>query len=178
MSRKPFVPPPISVRAAVGADGRPGAWEEKSLYALTKEAADKLHDAYYALQRNRRRRADPVGIYLATCAATGMQYVGQSVFVWGRISAHLHSALRDNSQTPFHCALREHGPRAFAWRLLAIVEGNAADETETLAIQAFKTLAPRGYNQKFAVRQGGYWGTDLRQPALLTIGRRTDGVAG
>ena len=179
MTRKPLDPPPIDVRAAAGPDGLPGAWEQKSLYALTKEVADKLHDAFYALQLNRQwRRADPVGIYLATCAATGLQYVGQSVNVWGRISAHLHSALRDKSQTPFHSALRDHGPRAFAWRLLAIVDGNVADETETLAIQAFKTLAPRGYNQKLAVRQSGYWGTDLRQPALLETRRRTDGAGG
>ena len=141
--------------------------DNKSLYRLTKDAADAVHDKFYALRGNwPQSREQAVAIYLATCKVTEMQYVGQSLNVWGRIGSHLHSALRDNSKTEFHCALREHGSAAFEWRLLAIVAAKVADETETLAIQSFKTLSPLGYNKKFAVCSRGYWGVDLRQQSL------------
>ena len=136
----------------------------KTLYRMTCDAADAMHEQFYALQHNRGwGRGNPVGIYYATCAATGMGYVGQSCGVWARVMGHLSSALRSGSQSLFHSALREHGADAFKWRLLAVVDGKVADEIETLAIQALKTLSPRGYNQKFAVGTG----VDLRQLPLI-----------
>ena len=152
--------------AASGSTERTAAG--KSIYRMTRDAADAMHDQFYALQHNRGWvRSHPVGIYLATCAETGMGYVGQSCGVWARVMGHFSAAFRSGSQSLFHCALREYGADAFKWRLLAVVDGNAADETETLAIQAFKTLSPRGYNQKFAVCASGHYGVDLRQLPLI-----------
>lgn len=87
-------------------------------------------------------------IYIATCTATGMQYVGQaSRTAYARWGWTISCALTGRKTFPLHRAIREHGPHSFSIEVIAASRSQSdADWLEAELIQKYDTRMPRGYN--------------------------------
>ena len=87
-------------------------------------------------------------IYCATSKTSGKKYVGQSIHtIEERFRGHVHSAMRQVSEFPFHRAVRLYGPDDFEVTLLEECDSiDSLNFAETKWIAELGTLAPHGYN--------------------------------
>lgn len=115
---------------------------------------------------NRRRPPEIWEIYLVTCAATGLRYVGQASRTayarWGwTVSAALAGR---HDHLLLHRAIREHGPHYFTVEVIAACKSKAdAGALEAELIKQHNTLAPHGYNMTAGPGQLGTKLTDAQR---------------
>lgn len=90
------------------------------------------------------------GIYVITHRATGKRYVGQSVNIRSRWTAHRHS----DGDTRLARAIRRHGPDAFAFEIVELCTPEELNDREAFYVWAFDCLSPKGYNLQSGGGQG------------------------
>jgi group I intron endonuclease len=82
------------------------------------------------------------GIYLLTHSASGRKYVGQSVNIKNRISAHS----RDVRQTRISAAIHKYGWPAFTAEILELCDPAQLNELEAKWIAHHDCISPKGFN--------------------------------
>lgn len=80
-------------------------------------------------------------------APSGKSYIGQTKHTARkRFSQHLGAAANKNNYTAIARAIRKYGPQNFIIQQLLVVDNSELDYYEEKFIDAFRTLAPYGYN--------------------------------
>ena len=70
----------------------------------------------------------PPGVYVILCNPTLKCYVGSSFWTHGRVRSHLNALRRDvHSNRYLQHAWDKHGPGAFQWAILEVVEAGDLD---------------------------------------------------
>src|SRR5215468_8391007 len=90
-------------------------------------------------------------VYLMTCTATGMSYVGCTCRpLKARMYSHRHDARYNERGCPeLHRAIRQFGWAAFEVGVLATADnGKDARALEVQFIDTLNTMTPNGYNAR------------------------------
>ena len=127
-------------------------------------------------------------IYMATCIATGLSYIGYTLDFEKRRYSH-KKAVHYGSDTHFHNAIRKYGWDAFAWRILAYgIPLSQLNTLEVFWIRFHNTYLGPGYNMtaggkispmhnpevvaKVGVKSREYWG-NLSEEELAVCSARS-----
>lgn len=101
-----------------------------------------------------------IGIYKITNIVNSKSYIGQSVNIHKRFSAHKSTAFNPNSkgyEFPLYKAIRKYGIENFKFEVLEECSEAELDEREIFYISKYNTYGKGGYNQDNGGNQASHY---------------------
>jgi len=108
-----------------------------------------------------------IGIYKLTNKINGKQYIGQSVNIESRRTAHFR---KDHKGCPYlYASMDKHGFENFEFNIIEECGVDELNEKEQYYIQELNTLTPHGYNLDSGGQEGKYLSEETKQKISLGI---------
>lgn len=101
-----------------------------------------------------------IGIYKITNLINGKSYIGQSVNIQKRFSAHKSAAFNPNHKNynfPLYKAIRKYGIENFSFEILEECNMSELDDKEIYYIAKYNTHSKFGYNQDNGGNQASHY---------------------
>jgi group I intron endonuclease len=100
-------------------------------------------------------------IYCFHCILTGKKYIGKSISISARLTAHRRN-VKNNVITKFYCSVRKYGWNNFIFGIIEECDKNILDEREIFYIEKYKTLS-EGYNMTAGGDGGATWNEETKR---------------